>query len=229
VARFLVEPEKQLALQSDWALRPYAGDAPEANAIRHPLLALRGATVSALSADAALAKREWLPKVVLYSAVSGRGTGARNNGDFRDGAAGLYPDTGNWALGVGFTVDLFDWKRYRARKEVRDQRVEEARARETESSVEIRALVEQARISLGTARSIAGKMPEALSAAKELLTQSDVRYRTGLGTITELAEAQRVLQLAEVEDALARVGVWRAAYGVAAARGELQAFLEQTP
>lgn len=229
VARFLAEPEKQLALQSDWVLRPYAASAVEGNAIRHPLLALRGATVSTFSADAALAKREWLPKVVLYSAVSGRGTGARNNGDFRDGAAGLYPDTGNWAVGVGVTVDLFDWKRYRARKEIRDHRVEEARAQESESSIELRALAEQARVRLNTARSIAGKTPEALAAAKELLTQSEVRYRTGLGTITELAEAQRVLQLAEVEDALARVGVWRAAYGVAAARGELQAFLEQTP
>jgi outer membrane protein TolC len=90
-------------------------------------------------------------------------------------------------------------------------------------------MAEQARASLIAARSIAGKTPEALAAAQELLAQSEARYRTGLGTITELAEAQRTLQQAEVDDALAKVGVWRAAYGVAAARGELQAFLDQTP
>jgi outer membrane protein TolC len=229
VARYLMQPEKEIALDADWVLRPAGGASADGNAITHPLLALRGATIASLSADAALAQREWLPKIALYSAVSGRGTGARNNGEFRDGPAGLYPDTGNWAVGVGFTVDLFDLKRVRAHKEVRDHRVEEARALESEASVALRAIAEQARLSLETARAIAAKMPEALSAARELLTQSDVRYRTGLGTITELAEAQRTFEQAEVEDALAKVAVWRAAYGLAAARGNLTAFLEQTP
>lgn len=229
LARFLLEPEKPIALRSDWVMRPYLGSESEGNAVRHPLLTVRAAEVSNLAAHAVLATREWLPKVVLYSSASGRGTGARNNGDFRDGAAGLYPDTGNWALGAGVTLDLFDWKRSRSRKEMRDYRVEEARAQETEASIALRSMAEQARASLIAARSIAGKTPEALAAAQELLAQSEARYQTGLGTITELAEAQRTLQQAEVDDALAKVGVWRAAYGVAAARGELQAFLDQTP
>lgn len=229
VARYLMEPEKQIALDADWVLRPASGASADGNAVTHPLLALRGATITSLSADATVTQREWLPKIALYSAVSGRGTGARSNGEFRDGAAGLYPDTGNWAVGVGFTVDLFDLKRVRSRKEVRDYRVKEARALESEASVALRAIAEQARLSLETSRAIAAKMPEALSAARELLTQSDVRYRTGLGTITELAEAQRTFEQAEVEDALAKVAVWRAAYGLAAARGDLTAFLEQTP
>lgn len=233
VARYLAEPERPLALEADWVLRPYAittaGNAMEGNAVDHPLLALRAATISSLSSDAALAQREWLPKIALYSSVSGRGTGARNNGDFRDGAAGLYPDTGNWALGVGFTVDLFDWKRFRNRKEVRDHRVEEARSNETEASIALRAIVQQARVSLETARAIAAKTPETVNATRELLTQSEVRYRTGLGTITDVADAQRTLRQAEVDDTLAKVGVWRAAYGLAAARGDLADFLAKTP
>lgn len=229
VARYLMEPEKRIALDADWAQRPSGGASAGGNAVTHPLLGLRRASVASFAADATLVQREWLPKIALYSAVSGRGTGARGNGEFRDGAAGLYPDTGNWAVGVGFTVDLFDLQRVRARKAARDHLVEEARAHETEASVSLRALVEQARLSLETARAIAAKMPEALSAANELLTQSEVRYRTGLGTVTELAEAQRMREQAEVDDALARVGVWRATYGLAAARGDLAAFLESTP
>jgi outer membrane protein TolC len=131
-------------------------------------------------------------------------------------------------VGVGVTVDLFDWKRYRSLKEVRDHRVDEARARESESSIELRTLIEQARIAFEASVAISRKTPEAVHAARELLTQSEVRYRTGLGTITELAEAQRTLQQSEVDDAIAKVNVWRAAFGVAAARGDLEAFLDQT-
>lgn len=229
VARYLMDPEKRIALDAGWALRPAGGAPANGNAVPHPLLALRGAAIAKLSADVAVVKREWLPKIALFSAASGRGSSAKSNGEFRDGAAGLYPDTGNWAVGVGFTFDLFDLKRVRAREEVREHRVEEARALESEASVELRAIAEQARLRLETSRAIAAKTPEALSAARDLLTQSEVRYRTGLGTITELAEAQRILEQAEVEDALARLAVWRAAYGLSAARGELAAFLEQTP
>lgn len=228
VGRYLMEPEKRLTLDAVSLSKPYSGVTPASTASTHPLLALRNASISALSADAALTQREWLPKVNLYSAVSGRGSGARNDGTFHGGAVGLYPDTGNWAVGVGVTVDLFDWKRYRSLKEVRDHRVDEARARESESSIELRTLIEQARIAFDASVAISKKTPEAVHAARELLTQSEVRYRTGLGTITELAEAQRTLQQSEVDDAIAKVNVWRAAFGVAAARGDLEAFLDQT-
>ncbi|MDZ7638245.1 MAG: TolC family protein [Bryobacterales bacterium] len=191
-------------------LRPYAittaGNAMEGNAVDHPLLALRAATISSLSSDAALAQREWLPKIALYSSVSGRGTGARNNGDFRDGAAGLYPDTGNWALGVGFTVDLFDWKRFRNRKEVRDHRVEEARSNETEASIALRAIVQQARVSLETARAIAPDAEERTSkSGEELLTQSSDHYRTGYGAVTDVADHQDARCRSQVNDLLAKV------------------------
>ncbi|MCL4781581.1 MAG: TolC family protein [Bryobacterales bacterium] len=229
VARYLTTPEKRIELDADWVRKTAAALPEDGNAIPHPLLGLRRASIATLTADTVLTQREWLPKIALFSAISGRGSGARPNGEFRDGAAGLYPDTGNWAVGVGLTMDLFDLKRVRARKELREHRVEEARARETETSVALRTLIERARLSLATARAIQAKMPETLSAAQELLSRSEVRYRTGLGTITELAEAQRLLEQAEVDDALAKVGVWRAAYGLAAARGDLAAFLEKTP
>ena len=47
----------------------------------------------------------------------------------------------------------------------------------------------------------------------------------GLGNIDEVAEAQRLLTQAEIDDALARLGVWRGLLGVATAAGDLQPFL----
>ncbi len=64
-----------------------------------------------------------------------------------------------------------------------------------------------------------------VAAARAATQQADARYRSGLGTIDEVAEAQRLLTQAEIDDALARLGVWRGLLGVAAAAGDLQPFI----
>jgi len=51
------------------------------------------------------------------------------------------------------------------------------------------------------------------------------RYQAGLATIVEVADAQRLLLQAEVGDAVARIGVWRALLAEAAARGDLSDLL----
>ena len=49
----------------------------------------------------------------------------------------------------------------------------------------------------------------------------------GLANVIEVAEAQRILTQAEIDDALAKLGVWRALLGAAVASGDLQPFLQQ--
>jgi outer membrane protein TolC len=43
----------------------------------------------------------------------------------------------------------------------------------------------------------------------------------------EVAEAQRILSQAEIDDALAKLDIWRALLGIATAAGDLQPFLQQ--
>ena len=57
-------------------------------------------------------------------------------------------------------------------------------------------------------------------------SQATARYKAGLGTITEVAEAQRLLTVTEIDHSFAKLQVWRAHLGVAAARGDLGVFLE---
>jgi hypothetical protein len=45
--------------------------------------------------------------------------------------------------------------------------------------------------------------------------------------VTEVAEAQRLLAQAEADDAVARLGVWRAFLAITQAAGDLAPFLEQ--
>ncbi|HKS96445.1 MAG TPA: TolC family protein, partial [Terriglobia bacterium] len=52
------------------------------------------------------------------------------------------------------------------------------------------------------------------------------RYQAGLTTVVEVAESEGLLVQAEIDDSVARLNVWRALAGVAAAQGNLQPFVE---
>jgi outer membrane protein TolC len=73
---------------------------------------------------------------------------------------------------------------------------------------------------------VAENTPIQLDAARAAEQQATARYNSGLGNIIEVAEAQRLLTQAEIDDSLARLGVWRALLGIAAAQGDLQPFLQ---
>ena len=80
---------------------------------------------------------------------------------------------------------------------------------------------------LSGARRIAANTPVQVSAARNATQQATARYEAGLGTIAEVADAQRLLTQAEIDDALARLGVWRGLLGVAAAAGDIQPFVAE--
>jgi hypothetical protein len=73
---------------------------------------------------------------------------------------------------------------------------------------------------------VAQNTPIQLQAARVLEQQSRARYDAGLATIIEVADSQRLLLQAEVGDAVARLGVWRALLADAAARGDLSGLVK---
>ena len=77
------------------------------------------------------------------------------------------------------------------------------------------------------ARRVARNIPIQLDAARATEQQAAARYKAGLATIVEVAEAQRLLTQTEIDDALARLSVWRAMLALAAAEGDLSPYLDQ--
>src|SRR5207245_1474122 len=77
----------------------------------------------------------------------------------------------------------------------------------------------RAQAALSAARQIAQNTPIQLRAARAGEQQAMARYKSGLTSIVELAEAERLLAQAEIDDALARLNIWRAQLAVAAATG----------
>ena len=84
----------------------------------------------------------------------------------------------------------------------------------------------RARAMLRGARRIAANTPIQLDAARATEQQATARYKAGLGTIVEVAEAQRLLTQTEMDDALARLSVWRALLALSVAQGDITTFVQ---
>ena len=72
---------------------------------------------------------------------------------------------------------------------------------------------------------VAAQTPATLAAARIAEQQAAARFKTGLTPVVEVADAERVLAQAEIDDALAKLEVRRALLLLARASGDLGPFL----
>ena len=193
----------------------------------HPAARAGQAGVDAVRARERALDRAYVPHVTLQSAFAGRGTGADVPGQPSLGG-GAWLQVPNWAVGASVTFPAFEIFSINARKRVETQnelaesaRYETAIQRLTTDDARARAL-------LKAATEIARNTPIERQAATAGESQARARYQSGLANVTEVAEAERLLAQAEADDAVARLGVWRALLAAAQVRGDLTPFLEKT-
>jgi outer membrane protein TolC len=214
-----VDPGPLLALPS----RP---DVPPTDVAGHPALARQAAAVEAAQVREDALGRAYVPRLQLQFAFNGRGSGFGPAGETLDADEGLYPDRPNWVAGLSLSFPAMEYFSIEARRrgEAAAQRSEQARL----DQVFLTLKMQDARVRAlaDAARRTAENMPVLLKAAQEAHTRARARYDTGLGTLTEVAEAQRLLAQAEIDDALARLQVWRALLAAARAAGDLRPFLD---
>ena len=203
-----------------------AGDAAAGNAAAHPLAQARQAAVDAAIAQQQVLARTDLPRLYLQSSLFARGSGANPNGTFDGGADGLGLERANWASGFQIVFpNLFDFSSLSARKAAAAASARAEMARHDEALLTISAERQAASAMVKAARAVAANTPVQLAAARESLTQADARYRAGLTSIIEVADAQNLVAQAEAQDQLARVDVWRALLAQAVADGAIEPFL----
>jgi outer membrane protein TolC len=170
--------------------------------------------------------RSYFPRINFQTAYSLRGTGATASGTNLGGSHGLGFDTPNWAVGLTATFPVFDWFSLRERTRIEEYNERAERATYERVVRELSTQAEQARAEMDGARRVAENTPVQLQAARVLEQQSRARYDAGLATIVEVADSQRLLLQAEVGDAVAKLGVWRAMLADAAAKGDLSELLK---
>jgi outer membrane protein len=198
-----------------------------AEVARHPLAVAQNAAIEEVKAREKALDRSYFPRFYLEGTGYGRGTGIAPTGATGGGASGLGPNTQNWGLGFNVTFPAFDLPSIRARKEVEHHHELAEAARYDQVIQNLNGELEKAKATLAGARRVAENTPVQLAAARDTEQQATARYKAGLATIVEVAEAQRILTQSEIDDALARLNIWRALLAVAAAEGDLEPYLEQ--
>lgn len=192
----------------------------------HPRQAEQQAAAAAADARRHELAVAWRPRFELQGSLYGRGTGANFDQTTSGPPQGLYPNFYNWGLGFTVTFPFLDRPANRVRQEAETHRAAAETARLRQVELELKAQVETARATVEAAERLTATTPVQLDAARAAHEQAQARYRTGLSGIVEVADAQRLLAQAEVDDSLARLGVWRALLALAAAQGDLAPFLE---
>lgn len=196
-----------------------------ADPLRHPAAREQRAAVEEARARERTLDKELFPQLNLQAASYGRGSGARIDGATGGAASGLAPTVYNWA--VGFTVSFSPTAMFplRARKATALHERQAEQAAYDQLLRELNGRMEKARAMVEGTKRLAANVPAQLEAARMAERQAKARYDAGLGAFLEVAEAQRLLTQTEIDDALARLNVWRAVLALAFAEGDLQLFL----
>jgi outer membrane protein TolC len=195
------------------------------NTATNPAAVEQSAAIEQAQAQLRALERSWFPRFYLQGSAYARGTGADVDGRLLGGVNGLAPTVQNFAAGFSVAFPVFDRAAIRAREAAQSAVVRAQTARSQQIAVDLRAQWNRAVSNAQGARRIAANTPIQVSAAKATVQQATARYQAGLGNINEVAEAQRLLTQAEIDDALARLGVWRGLLGVATAAGDIRPFV----
>ena len=191
-----------------------------------PTMLEQHAVVSQSASELRATDRSWVPQFNLEAAGYGRGTGAETSGKRLGGANGLAPTVGNYAVGLNVTFSFLDFSSIHAREASQAATLKAEQSRETLVGRQLQEQFAQARAALRAMRSIAKNTPIQVAAARTTLSQATARYKAGLSSIDDVAQAQRLVVQAEMDDSIARLNVWRAFLQVQSVCGDLQPFLQ---
>jgi outer membrane protein len=226
LSQFVALPPEQIAISAPGLLELPPIETPgQADLNANPIAVEQNATVEQARAQLRALERSYFPKFALQAAAYARGTGAEINGSRLGGVNGLAPTVQNFALGFSLTFPIMDLAANRAAEAAQAATVRAQSARSEQVLTELKTRWNVALAQLRASREIAENVPVQVSAARAATEQASARYQSGLGAIDALAEAQRLLTQAEIDDALAHLAVWRALFGLAAAAGDLQPFV----
>ena len=211
-------------------LGPMLGPAPTPTTFQaetNPIVGEQSAAIEQIRARLRVLERSYFPKFQLQGSAYARGTGAELNGGRLGLASGLAPNTQNYAAGLTVTFPATDLPTIRAKEAAEAAHIRAETARKDQIIVDLKAQWNRATAMVEGARQVSQNTPLQVAAAKTAVDQATARYKAGLGAIGEVAEAQRLLSQAEIDDALAHLAVWRGLLGVAIAAGDLEPFIAE--
>ncbi|MFI5311605.1 MAG: TolC family protein [Gemmatimonadales bacterium] len=194
----------------------------------HPLVLEAKEAATAAERERAVAALGWWPRVDLVGALWAKGSGVPVNGSVLPAMHdGLNPAVTNWGLGLLVSWPVLGGPSIGAESRRTDALAQAAAAREHATENAVNASREVAAADAGGAAVVADRARVALDAARTALDQATARYGAGLTSVTDVADAQRLLARAEAADAVARIDVKLTRLAVARAAGDLPRLLAE--
>jgi outer membrane protein TolC len=222
-----IEPSRIAVVTGGLAQLPPERAPTRLNTAANPVAIEQNGVVEQSRAQLRALERSYFPRFYLQGSVYARGTGAETDGARLGGVNGLGPTVQDYALGFTVTFPILDLPSLRAREAAQSANIRSETARAEQIAVDLRAQWNRAVAGLDGARRIAENTPVEVSAARSATQQATARYEAGLGNVDAVADAQRLLTSAEIDDALARLSVWRGLLGIATAAGDIQPFVTE--
>jgi outer membrane protein len=219
--------DSKVAINADSLLAtPPTSYASQSTLTDHPAAQVANSNVFETKARERVLSKSYYPRFNLQGSFSGRGSGANPDGTFASGTDGLNLMRHNWAVGLTASFSVLDFPSLHFKKQIEQSNERAQRAEYDKTLQTLTAQSERAKAAYDSAVLISQNTPVELEAARLGETQANTRYQAALAPILEVAEAERLLLQAEIEDNLARLTVWRAMLGEAVAQGDLRPFLE---
>ena len=194
-----------------------------------PILQAAGAALQVQMTQKKILDKEYYPVFHFLGGVNVRGAGLSNLNGRPTGAqgSGTLPAVPNYQLALIINWNFLDIFRIRSEKKVQTHRITEQQQEYNLVLQSLRTQDVQSRARVKAALELAQNMPIQTQSARIAVSQSEARYRTGLGSVAQVAEANQTLANSRVQEAIAKVGVWRALLAVASAHGDLKPFLAE--
>ena len=229
LAQVIGSAGEELTLQNEPFLDIIPGLQPTGDSLdEHPLLSLQQTRIDLIQARQKVLQRSHWPQLFVQGGINGRGSDLNASADNTITGRGLYPTRANFAMAVNLAFTPSDILVNRAKlKQIRFEEVAE-KAKYDQFVQKLTGSLAQAKAQINAAIQVAQHTPLAVQAAHMTEVQSRSRYKAGLATLVDVADAQRLLVDAQIDDALARLSVWNALLSAAKAKGKLDPFIQLT-
>jgi len=229
VAQFVGLDPSQISLNPGKSTGQPPAERPEPalDAAANPLALEQNAAIAHEQSQLKALERTYYPQFFVQGLAAARGTGLVTGGSRLGGLNGLAPTVQNYGLGLTVTFPAMDRFAIREREAMQSANIRAGQAQYELVTTNLKARFNAAMAALSGARRVAANTPVEVSAAQTALQQATARYQAGLAPIDDVAQAQRLLVQAQIDDALARLNVWRGLLEVATARGDIGPFLAE--
>lgn len=201
LAAAVAVPDRMLDAADGWVPAPALpplDQALSASVLRNPFILEERGRVSAQRALARAIAAETRPDLLLTGTLSGRAGGATPSSGPAATYGGYVPDVPNWDVGLVLHWPLYDpMTSARARAAAtREQVFQDNLAAVTQEQV---SEIQRAYLDTEVARASLAGLERSVEAAQANYAQAEARWKAGLGTALELADAEYLRTDAEIQ------------------------------